>query len=75
MNAKTILLVLEVIDIIATGITFGMEAKAEYERIRNRVRQMVEDDQAPDPEEFASLLSRSEAVRDSLRQKAGLEPA
>ncbi len=75
MNPQTLLLVLRLIDLAATGLALVPEIRARYDQSSARLRAIIEEGREPTPAEFDELLAESDdltrQLRDAVAAKEG----
>ncbi len=73
MGPETILLIIKLIDLVATGLALIPEVRARYEEGSAKLRAILEEGREPTPEEFLELLAESDqltqAIRDAIAAK------
>jgi len=66
MTPEMVLLILRVLDLLAFGLRHAPEMVAEVQTLNAKVREMVEQNRDPSPEEWADLEARLERARHAL---------
>ena len=67
MNAQTALLMLRMLNMLASGIQMTRQLRADYEGYSATIQTMIEEDRGPTDAEIAELLATSDALTERLR--------
>lgn len=67
MSASTILIILRLIDLAASGLALVPEIRARYDENSSKLRAMLEEGREPTLAEFAELFAESEELTQQLR--------
>lgn len=74
MGSQAILmLIIELVDLIATGMEWYAEDRARYAALRTEIKRFIEEGREPTAEEIAALLTESRdlsvRIREAIRRR------
>ena len=67
MNAETVILILRLLDLIASVAIRGAEVQAKFSTLRDEISTMVAEDRGPTEEEWESMNQRADALHAELQ--------
>ena len=75
MTPQILLIVLRLIDLLATGLALIPEIRARYDESSAKLRTIIEEGREPTPAEFLELLAESESLTQKLRDAVAAKEA
>ncbi len=75
MGIETILLLIKLIDLVATGLALIPEVRARYEEGSAKLRAILEEGREPTPAEFAELLAETDQLTQAIRDAVAAKEA
>ncbi len=70
INPGTLLLILELVDLVAEGIKWLAEDREKYDRFKEQVIAMIKEGREPTEAEFMGLVAESREITARLRRAA-----
>ena len=67
MNAETVLMVLRLLDLVASAAIRSVEVRGRFNQLRDEVAVMVAESRGPTEEEWSSLNERADALHRELQ--------
>lgn len=68
MDPTVALLIIKVLDLIASGLELAPELAARKDRYLTMIRAMIEEDRGPTDAEWDELLAESDSITDQIRR-------
>ena len=75
MGPETILLIIKLIDLVATGLALIPEIRERYEKGSAKLRAILEEGREPTPAEFAELLAETDELTQAIRDAVAAKEA
>lgn len=66
MNAKSLMAILRLVDLLAAGLQLAPEVKARFDASSEKVKQMVAEGRDPTPEEWDALNAETEELMSQI---------
>jgi hypothetical protein len=67
MNPATVLLILKGLDMLAAGLEWAAEERAQWDAWSARLKELIESGESPTEEEYAALDAASDSITERIR--------
>ena len=67
MNPETVIMILRMVDLLASAVIRSTAVQAEFSSLRNQISEMVAEGRGPTPAEWTSMNERADALHRELQ--------